>query len=152
MRSLILCLGIIVSLNSFAELILEKPRVRAMPPGQPNTAAFLILRNNGKHDIRLISASSSAAKKSEFHQHKKSSNGVMSMSAVEYIDVKAGQSFEFKSGGHHIMMMGLKKPLKPGEHIDLKLQDTQKQEYQFSLPVLSIMAAQKLETNQHAHH
>ncbi len=152
MRCLIICMSILLSLNTFAELTIDKPRVRAMPPGQPNTAAFLTLHNGGTEDIRLISASTSIAKKSEFHQHKMSSNGVMSMSQVKYIDINAGESFEFKSGGHHIMIMGLKKSLKPGASIDLKLLDNTNTEYQFKLPVMSIMAAQKLEKNQHQHH
>ena len=152
MRSLIICLSLLFSINVYAELTAHKPRVRAMPPGQVNTAAFLTLHNKGKQDIRLVSASTNAAKKAEFHQHKMSDKGVMSMSAVDHIDIKAGQSFEFKSGAHHIMVMGLNKMLKPGDTVTLTLVDNQQQEYQFNLPVMSIMAAQNLEKNQHQHH
>ena len=149
MRSLILSLGLFMSMSSFAQLTLENARVRAMPPGQPNTAAFMVLNNTGKHDIRLTSVSSSVSKKSEFHQHTKNAQGVLSMSKVPYIDVKAGGSFTFKSGNHHIMIMGLNRMLKPGELVQIQLVDDQGQQYPFELPVVSIMQAQEME---HAHH
>ena len=149
MRSLILCLGILMSASSYAQLTLENALVRAMPPGQPNTAAFMIMINSGNTDIRLTAVKSSISKKSEFHQHKKSKQGVMSMSRVEFIDIKAGGSFTFKSGGHHIMMMGLKRMLKPGESVQLQLFDDNGQDYAFELPVVSIIQAQEMK---HAHH
>jgi len=152
MRSLFICLSLFCSFNAVAELTLESPRVRAMPPSVSNTAAFFTVHNSGKQDIRLTSVSTSAASKSEFHQHSMSDKGVMSMSQVHFIDVKAGQSFEFKSGGHHVMIMGLNKPLHPGEKIQLILQDNHKTQYPFEVPVMSIMAAQKMEKNEHIHH
>ncbi len=152
MRSLIICLSLLFSYQACAQLNIESPRVRAMPPGQANTAAFFTLHNNGKKDIHLISASTSIANKSEFHMHSMSGNGVMSMSRVMEIKVKAGQSFEFKSGGHHVMIMGLKKNLIPGESIQLILGDDKKQKYSFSVPVMTIMDAQKMEKTQHVHH
>ncbi len=152
MRNLLIYLSLFCSFNAFAELTIESPRVRAMPPGITNTAAFFTLHNSGKHDIRLTSVTTAAAKKSEFHQHTMSDKGIMSMSQVHVIEVKAGQSFEFASGGHHIMIMGLKKSLSPGEYIQLVLQDKQENQYHFEVPVMSIMAAQKMEKNEHTHH
>ncbi len=149
MRSLILSLGLLMSMSSYAQLTLENARVRAMPPGQPNTAAFMVVNNTGKDDIRLTSVSSSVAKKSEFHQHTKNEQGVLSMSRVPYIDIKAGGSFTFKSGNHHIMIMGLKRMLKPGESVQIQLVDEQGKQYPFELPVVSIMQAQEMK---HAHH
>ena len=152
MRNLLICLSLLCSFNAFAELTMESPRVRAMPPGITNTAAFFTLHNSGKQDIRLTSVHTSAANMSEFHQHTMSDKGVMSMSQVHFIDIKAGQSFEFKSGGHHIMIMGLKTSLNPGGQIQLTLQDNHKTQYHFEVPVMSIMAAQKMEKNKHTHH
>ncbi len=151
MRSLILCLSLLLSLSSYAQLSIENARVRAMPPGQPNTAAFMMIKNSGTSDIRLTKVSSSASKKSEFHKHEKNDQGVLSMSRVAYIDIKAGGSFVFKSGDHHIMMMGLKKMLKPGEITQLQLFDNNGQDYLFDVPVVSIMQAQKMEHGHHHH-
>jgi copper(I)-binding protein len=149
MRSLILGLGLFISASSYAQLTLENPRVRAMPPGQPNTAAFMVVKNSGDKDIKLTSVNSTISKKSEFHQHKKNAQGVLSMSKVDAINVKAGDSFTFKSGEHHIMIMGLKKMLKPGETVQIELVDDQGKIYPFDFPVVSIMQAQEME---HAHH
>ena len=151
MRNLIVCFGLMLSLSSHAQLNMENARVRAMPPGQPNTAAFMTIKNSGSKDIRLTRVSSSVSKKSEFHKHEKNEQGVLSMSQVEFIDIKAGGSFIFKSGDHHIMVMGLKKMLKPGEIIQLQLFDNQGQDYLFDVPVVSIMQAQKMEHGHHHH-
>ncbi|MEY8205735.1 MAG: copper chaperone PCu(A)C [Bermanella sp.] len=152
MRRLLICLSLCCSFNAVAELTLESPRVRAMPPSVSNTAAFFTVHNSGQQDIRLTSVSTPAASNSEFHRHAMSDSGVMSMSRVHFIDIKAGQSFEFNSGGHHIMLMGLHQPLRPGERIQLILQDNNKIQYPFEVPVMSIMAAQQLEKNNHPHH
>ncbi len=151
MRSLILSLSLFMSMSSYAQLALENARVRAMPPGQPNTAAFMVVNNTGEHDIRLTSVSTPISKKSEFHQHKKNAQGVLSMSKVAYIDIKAGNSFTFKSGDHHIMIMGLKRMLKPGEIVQIQLVDDQGQKYPFELPVVSILQTQEMEHSHHHH-
>ncbi len=152
MRNLIFFLSALYSFNVFAELTMESSRVRAMPPSVSNTAAFFTLHNSGPKDISLTSVSTPAATKSEFHQHSMSDTGVMSMSHVKKVQIKAGQSFEFKSGGHHVMIMGLMKPLRAGDNIELTLSDDLKTQYRFEVPVMSIMAAQKMEKNEHSHH
>ncbi len=152
MRNLIIFLSVLYSFNVCADLTMESPRVRAMPPSVSNTAAFFTLHNSSQKDISLTSVSTPAATKSQFHQHTMSDKGVMSMSHVENVKIKAGQSFEFKSGGHHVMIIGLIKPLRAGESIELTLQDDLKTQYRFDVPVMSIMAAQKMEKNEHSHH
>jgi copper(I)-binding protein len=152
MRNLIFFLSALYSFNVFAELTIESPRVRAMPPSVSNTAAFFTLHNSGSKDISLTSASTNIATKSQFHQHSMSDKGVMSMSQVDVVTIKAGQSFEFKSGGHHVMIMGLIKPLRAGDNIELILQDEHKTQYRFDVPVMSIMAAQKMNKHEHSHH
>ncbi|MFT5487310.1 MAG: copper(I)-binding protein, partial [Alphaproteobacteria bacterium] len=48
-------------------------------------------------------------------------NGIMRMRQVKGVDVPAGGKFVFKPGGHHIMFIGLYKPLKKGERFPVTL-------------------------------
>lgn len=48
--------------------------------------------------------------------------------------IPAGESLNLKPGGDHIMVMGLTKPIKPGEEISLQLVTSDKQ----SFPVTAI--------------
>lgn len=133
-----------------AELKIHDAKVRAMPPGQPNTAAFMLLTNTGKQDITLVAASTMAAKKAEYHNHVKNAAGVMSMQQVPSIKIAAGASFEFKTGSFHIMLLGLKKPLKPGESVPLTLKDVQGTHYTYDIPVVSLM--EQSDMHHHHHH
>lgn len=140
------------SLQGHAQLMASDASVRAMPPGQPNTAAFLSLSNTGDHDIRLVSASTSVSKKAEYHSHTKDPKGVMRMAKEAFVDIKAGETFVFKTGGHHIMIMGLNKALKPGEDVDVVLTDANGTQYSFTFPVVSITDEQPSQDHSHHHH
>ncbi len=98
----------------------ENPYVRAAPPGQVNSGAFLTLLNSSDADHSLQSAASNVAEKVELHTHT-NNNGVMEMRQVPQIDVAAKGRSELKPGGFHIMLLGLKQPLKAGETADITL-------------------------------
>lgn len=135
-----------------ADLVLLDGHVRAMPPGQPNTAAFLQVKNTGSQAITLINAQTQAAKKSEFHTHTMNEKGVMSMTQVPNIVIEPQQIFVFESGAHHVMLMGLTKPLKPGGRVELSLQDTQGASYTYDLPVVSLLDKAPMKHDHHHHH
>lgn len=137
---------------SQAQLEANDAYVRAMPPGQPNTAAFLSLSNTSKQSVELVSATTSVAKKAEYHSHTKDEKGVMRMAKEESIKIEAGETFQFKTGGYHIMLMGLSKTLKPGETVSITLKDKLGNTYPFNLPVVSIMAEQNKQDHSHHHH
>ena len=46
---------------------------------------------------------------------------VMRMREVDAIDLPADARVELKPGGLHLMLLGLKEPLKAGQHFPLKL-------------------------------
>ena len=142
---------IMMATLAHAEMHLQSGHVRAMPPGQPNTAAFLVLMNHSDKAVTLVAAKTSAAKKAEFHNHIKDDKGMMRMRAVEKIEIPAGGQFEFKSGSHHVMLMGLNTPLKPKQYVALTLIDDAKNEYTFELPVKSLIAKQEHHGHHHHH-
>jgi len=143
------CLAVILfwASQAFADLVISDAQVRAMPPGQPNTAAFLTLKNTSAQSVTLVSAKTNAAKKAEFHNHIKNAAGVMSMQQVASINIEPNASFVFKSGSYHIMLMGLNKMLKPGESVSLELTDQQGRTYTYDVPVVSMMGG-----GMHHHH
>ena len=97
----------------------ESAYARATAAGQPAGGGFLKLVNAGADD-RLVSASSEVAGAVELHMMSMKGD-VMQMRQVDAIDVKAGQTVELKPGGYHLMLMGLKAPLKAGSSFPLKL-------------------------------
>lgn len=94
--------------------------VRAVPAISEVTGAFMQLHNNSQQDRKLVAANSPASKVVELHTHT-AVDGVMQMRQVEYIDLPAGGFAELKPGGLHLMLIGLKQPLKVDEHVQISL-------------------------------
>jgi periplasmic copper chaperone A len=86
-----------------------------------NGAAYMILRNSGDTADRLVKAESDVAGAVELHKSSME-GGVMKMAPVENIEVPAKGQAELKPGGLHVMLIGLKRELKAGEKVRLKLQ------------------------------
>jgi copper(I)-binding protein len=83
-------------------------------------AAYMMLKNDGDTDDKLIAVSTAAAAKAELHNMTMEGD-VMRMRSVDGIPVKAHGSAELKPGGLHVMLMGLKAPLKQGDSIPVTL-------------------------------
>jgi copper(I)-binding protein len=83
-------------------------------------AVYVTLTNAGAQADSLVSASSDAAQTVELHEAK-NEGGVMKMRPVQAIPVPANGKTELKPGGYHIMLMGLKHDLKPGEKVAVTL-------------------------------
>lgn len=95
--------------------------VAAQPPTAADTAAFFVLKNTGKKPLVLTGGSSLGAGSAMLMRFVKLSNGQTAMKMVDSFSVAPGQSLTLTPGGNHLMLMGLKKPLKVGESLDLKL-------------------------------
>lgn len=92
---------------------------RASAPTAKAGAAFLTIKISEGAD-RLISASSPVSEKVELHTHLME-DGIARMRPVAAIDVTADAPAVLKPGGLHIMLIGLKAPLKQGESFPLTL-------------------------------
>lgn len=95
-------------------------RASAMPTAQTG-AVYMTLKNQGGAADRLVAVSTEAAMSAEIHESLME-DGVAKMRPVEVFEIPAGGSVELKPGGYHIMLMGLKAPLKKGGMIMLKLE------------------------------
>jgi copper(I)-binding protein len=98
----------------------KDPYARAVPPGQPNSAVFMDLANDSDTARALVGAESSAADVAELHTHILE-DGMMKMRQIERIDLPAGKTVTLRPGGLHVMLIGLKKQLVPGDSVDLTL-------------------------------
>ena len=104
------------------DITVTKAMARAsLTPTASTGAVYLSVKNRGPTDDRLLSISTPAAASSMIHETTMV-NDVMKMRMVEGgLVISAGQTVEMKTGGTHVMLMGLKAALKRGEMIGLEL-------------------------------
>ena len=95
------------------------PFARATAAGQTTGGGFLKLTNAGTDDA-LLAASSPVATRVELHSMRMNGD-VMQMRQVDAIALPAGKTVELKPGGWHLMLVGLKAPLKAGDKFPLTL-------------------------------
>ena len=69
---------------------------------------------------RLLAVSADIAQSVELHTMRMDGD-VMRMRQLDSVDVPAKQSVEFKPGGMHVMLIGLKTPLKVGNNFPMTL-------------------------------
>ena len=89
--------------------------------GQGGTGAgYMTLRNGGTAPDRLVAARAAIAGTVELHTHLHE-NGVMRMRPVQAIDVPPGQEVQLRPSSLHLMLIGLRSPLRQGERIPVTL-------------------------------
>lgn len=119
--TMLMGLGSAVSAQSASEEVgVTAPYVRAVPPGQPNSASFMELTNGSSQAHALVAAESPACRVAELHSHVMQ-DGMMSMRRVERIDLPAGETVALEPGGLHLMMIDLQQSLEPGQEIPVTL-------------------------------
>ena len=104
---------------TLGSLKIDHPWARASAGPARNSAAFMTIHNAGDAD-RLVAAAADVSERVELHTHMMEGD-VMKMRQVEAIEVPAGGMAELQPGGFHVMLIGLKAPLKEGEHFPLTL-------------------------------
>src|SRR5690349_21344229 len=93
----------------------EQAWARATPGAVKTGAAYLTLVNKGSAPDRLLSASTPVAESASLHEMKME-NGIMKMRPLDGVAIAPGQTVALKPSGEHLMLEGLKHPLKEGEH------------------------------------
>lgn len=96
----------------------DDPWVRATVAPQKTTGAFMQLTAN--RPLTVVAASSPVAEVVEIHEMKMEA-GVMKMRAVDALPLPAGQAVALQPGSYHVMLMGLKGPIKAGDTVPLTL-------------------------------
>lgn len=92
------------------------PWSRATPKGSQVAVGYMTIKNNGTTPDRLIGGSIDVAANFELHSMVME-NGIAKMRELKNVEIRPGQTIEFKPGGSHVMFVDLKHPLSNGEHV-----------------------------------
>jgi copper(I)-binding protein len=112
----------------------DEPYARAVPPGQPNSAAFMAITNHDDQDHALVSASSSVSEVTELHTHTME-DGMMKMRQIEKIELPAGETVKLQPGGLHVMLIGLHDGFAPDTKAEITLRFDTGEALNVSAPV-----------------
>lgn len=96
-------------------------QVVAVPPVVTETSAFVTLRNPGARAAVLLRLETPLAAHSMLMLTQRDAQGRSGMRAVTRLSVPARGTLAMGPDGTHVMLMGLKRPLKIGERLPLTL-------------------------------
>jgi periplasmic copper chaperone A len=88
--------------------------------GEAPGAVYVAVNNKGSADDRLVGAFTDHAAMAMVHQSELV-DGVAQMRTAGEINIPAGKRIEMVPGGTHIMLEGLRAPLRTGDSFDLVL-------------------------------
>ncbi len=109
------------ALPALAEIVIEQPYARSSSPAARVGAAFMVIKNTGTEDDRLVAASTDAATRVELHTHVMTDGIAKMMEVPEGFVIPAQGETLLQRGGYHVMMMGLTAPFVQDETITLHL-------------------------------
>lgn len=130
--------------------------IRASVKGQSGTGGFMDL--TASQNLTLTGLRSPIAKDSALHEMAMDDGGVMRMRAVESLALPSGQTVSLRPGmgGHHVMLMGLTRPLKEGDKVELTLllqaADGKRLKQKVLVPVKKEAAPSGQQDMPHEHH
>ena len=103
-------------------IVIDHPYATPTPGGARTGAVyFRTLKNTGREPDRLLSATTAAAESMELHSSTIVDN-VMRMRPLAAIDLPPGANLKVRHGGEiHLMLIGLKAPLKNGDRFTVRL-------------------------------
>lgn len=93
---------------------------RTTPPGATMGAVYFRLHNGSAKSDRLLKLRTPVAASAEVHRTE-IIEGMARMREVSVLHVAPGEKLEFAPGGLHVMLTGLKRPLKEGQVFELEL-------------------------------
>jgi copper(I)-binding protein len=122
MRRLIFAVSLLAGVPGLAVaqgVQVENAWARATAAGAMSGGIFLTVTDTGAPD-RLVGASTPVAATAELHETV-NDNGVMRMRPVAGLPLEAGKPVVLKPGSYHVMLMGLRQQLKPGDSFPVTL-------------------------------
>ena len=116
--SIILVLNACYSQDKTFPIRMTEPWVRATVPGQDTVAGYIRLQSSKA--ARLIKITSPQAGSVGIHRMS-NHNGVMKMEELAELDLPENQTVELAPNGLHLMLIGVKQPLKIGDEVTFTL-------------------------------
>jgi copper(I)-binding protein len=98
---------------------IDHPWARASAGAAKTGAAYLTITDTGQQD-RLTGASTPVAETAELHESM-GDMGMMKMRPLPGLTLTTNKPVKLAPGGYHIMLLGLKAPLKQGDTFPLTL-------------------------------
>ena len=120
--------------------------VRATVAGQSVAGVYMDITATAPH--ALVAASSPVAGKAELHTMTMD-GGVMRMRALERLDLPARTTVKLAPGGHHVMLVGIKRKLNAGDRVQITLTVQNQQGAQSTLPIDAEVRAGSGERSSH---
>ena len=114
-----LLVALLLSASAYAgDILVEGAWTRATLPGQDMAMVYMSITS--KQAATLVGASSTVSKTTEMHtmEHK---GGMMKMYEIKSISLPANERLDMTLHGHHLVLSGLKTPLKAGATLPLTL-------------------------------
>jgi copper(I)-binding protein len=102
------------------QIQIDHPWARASAGAAKTGAAYLTITDQGQPD-QLTGASTPVAASAELHESM-DDMGMMKMRPMAALALPPGKPVTLGPGGYHLMLMGLKAPLKAGDTFPLTLQ------------------------------
>ncbi len=93
---------------------------RETPEGALNGAVYLVIENDGAGADRLVEIATPGATTAHLHETR-TEGGMARMRGVGTLDIPPHAKVTLAPGGPHIMLMGLRRPLRPGDTLPLRL-------------------------------
>ena len=117
-KSSLLATLLMLAAAAHAQVTVDKPWVRTTVAQQTTSGAFMTITST--RGGKLVGASSPIATSVQVHEMKMDGD-MMKMRPVEALALPAGKPVELRSGTYHLMLLGLKAPVKAGDVVPLKL-------------------------------
>lgn len=113
---------------------------RGTPAGADVGGGFVTITNNGDTADTLKSASFAGANAVEIHEMAMKDGTMIMRQLKDGLEIPAHGTVALKPGSYHMMLMGLKAPLKPGDRIEVTLSFAKAGDVKLMLPVAPIGA------------
>ena len=134
-----------------AETTIEGAWVRMPPPVVDTAAGYLVLNNSGGQEVSVVAIVCDAATAPEFHSMQ-THDGMVHMQKMEVVSIPAGGSVRFEPGGDHLMLKGLTRELKAGDHVAIKIGLSNGESVSVAAEVLDMRAKPQGEGHGSGHH
>ena len=116
--SAFICGQILACTSAMSAVTATDAWVRGTVPSQDTTGAFMTLTST--EDAKLVGVSTPIAKIAEVHQTM-NHGGMMHMEATPSLALPKGKPVALQPGGYHVMLMGVKGPVKADTKVPLTL-------------------------------
>lgn len=117
------CLTVYSSFTFAAELMIHNAYARASFPMAQTGAVYVSIHNASPAPVTLsrVSVSSDIASEAQIHTSEMQNDMMRMREVTDGITIDADAMLTMESGGYHIMLIGLKKPLVEGDVFSLTL-------------------------------